>query len=1270
MKDICNDIYSRNNRISQGEPICLTISDKYIAIATSKGFILIYDDAQKLFCKIGSRKEAADYGIITSLEFSPDSEMIVSGYQSGHISVWRIGNPEKPSFDILSKASATRQKPAHLTGDSITGLCFVGLNNTQFISTDDSGTMLMHHFSHTLFRVPYSHSDYLMGPISLFSSAKGSKHVILGFSLLPLGSYSQKTDNLRILSIITPEALIVVSVAPRLRNYLRIMNPKKHNNENFIKVSGSVSWYPATFKKSENRYYPPVLTYYWNNTLTLLEMYCDELGDDTDADSLLLRFENKKVWVCSEQIVHIEWLNSDILVCLTISQRLVFLGRDAKRVNMLSIIDLTPKHIKNSQRYATMTGIQNVDYQNTFKAIKSNMFILGRNDFYFGVLNTWADILFSQIKDGHYIEALETASNQYKGDCNMDLIRLPQNNELRHQMISKHITHILDASMSYLFSDDMVRLPIEQKRSMAVRFIEAALAACSTIKVEPEIYDGLLEKYIFNDLEDVFFNCLEGSILNGETGNLPPFTLKHLVQYYIANNRADTLEEILCRMDLSQLDIDLAIRLCRKHNLTDTLIYIWNAMFHDYISPVFQAIKVGTQQPGNNIPDIDYIYTYIAYILTGRQYPTDMMIAPQEQARSAKLNLYYMLFNGGAISYPEGAEIFHVTSNVREEPAFPYLHFLLKHNAMKMLLSLNEAFEDNLLNDDEVASSKDVGHPYELSVSRQYIVNVLLDLFNQNSNEFNSCDQTYLSIFIAQNYPKYKQFIRLSESTLDEIIEDLCSTSDPGLKNECEIGVQSLLSVYKPANHDSLISLLEGSKMDNTLLYIYRSENRYLQILGMWIESRKDAQKKSDRIPTEEYQLSESIPSTIEKCFTEADNASISRFQVEDLIRTNFSVLVHEFPEDVARIVAIKCPTLIGCILDQQDDSAEEFRYLTCLFEMQFEGKLTVKLSSELVFTYAKLLRKYDNNSLEDFALKLNGAGDTLSKFLEDNHEDEILAKLYAHNHQYTKAVSLALEKIKTRGEAMIADGKYDECSAQITLRLINLCFENFRHLQEAPSQNSDAEKLNEEEHLLLSLIEICVKMFNEISVKNDDQPGDNQVLKLLKRITQIAFTQAITENQDNSSSFLKVFYAFLNRSSLRVTTLKDVRPVLSEIFLSYSHDSVIQSLILKLVNDDIYGDLLQVEKLHLKGWSLSRVECEICGKKIWGAHIDPNNFEIWQDHVLSKSLSKEQMDLDKKLQTELSICVFQCGHGYHVRCLQGLGVDDKNRYCIVCKRN
>lgn len=1274
MKDVCNDIYSRNCQISQGEAICLTISDKYIAIATSKGFILIYNDAQKLLCKIGSRKETTDYGIITSLEFSPDSEMIAAGYQRGHISLWKIGRPENPSIDIpsVTNVKPADQKPIHLSGNSITGLCFVGIKNTELISTDESGTMIIHRFSHTLFRIPYSHSDYLMGPNNPFHISKRTQHIILGFSLLPLGSYPQKTDNMRILAIITPHTLIVVSVAPRLRNYLRIRNPHRPEDENIRndnnQIFGSVSWYPATIKKSENKHYPPILAYYWNNTLTILEMYSDDLEGNADTDSLLLRFENKKVWVCSEQIVHIEWVNSDILVCLTISQRLFFLGRDSKRIALLSVVDLTSKHIKNSKRYLNMAGIQNIDYQNTFKAIKSNMFILGRNSFYFGVLNTWADILFGQIKDGHYIEALETASKQYKGDCNMDLIRLPRDDELRHQIISKHISQILDASLNFLFSDDMTRLPEENKKSIASRFIDSALAACSTIDVKPEIYDTLLEKYIFTDLEDVFFNSLESSILNGQTGNLPPFTLKHLFQYYISTNRADTLEEILCRMDISQLDVDLAIRLCRKHHLTDTLIYIWNVLFHDYISPVFEAIQIARQTPSNT--SIDYIYTYIAYILTGRQYPTDITVSPPEQARSAKLNMYYMLFNGASISYPDNSPNFHVTSNVKEEPAFPYLHFLLKHDVVKMLLSLNEAFEDTLLNDDEVVSRKDTGHPYEFSVSRQYIVNVLFDMFNQISNDFSSKDRTYLSIFIAQNYSKYKQFIRLSDSTLDGIIEGLCSTTDSSLKHECEIGIQSLLSVYKPANRDSLVALLESSKMHNTLLYIYRSENRYLQILDMWFKSMEDTQGNVNDEDNEEYQLSEAIPSIIEKCLAEADSASISRFQVENLLRAHFGVLVQKFPKDTARIIATKCHSLLECALSHEDESIQRFKYFDYLFKMQFQGKLTTKLSPDFVIAYAKLLRKFDRNSLEDFALSLNGSDEFLLKFLEENHEDEILVKLYAHNHQYSKAVSQATEKIKKRGQNMIDSNSYDEVSAEIMLRLINMCFVNLRNLRKVPSSNSDDGKLTENEQLLLDLIEICVKMFNTVSTENNGEPNDDQVLKLLKRITQITFTQALTENQDNADSFLNVFYAFLNRSSLMVTTLKDVRPVLSEIFLSYSHDTVIQKLILRLVNDSIYGDLLKKDKLNLKGWSLSKVECEICGKKIWGAHIDPNNFELWQDHVLEKNLGEEQEKLDKELEAELSICVFQCGHGYHVRCLQGLGVNDKSRYCIVCKRN
>ncbi|VEU21588.1 DEKNAAC102488 [Brettanomyces naardenensis] len=1116
----------------------------------------------------------------------------------------------------------------------------------------------------------YSKASVMMGKRQLGSQFYGS-HAILAFSMLPVGTFPQLTDSMGVLAILTPEALIVVSTLPSLQMYFKL--GRSRSNDSSQPLTGSVAWYPATSGKSPgNGSNMPLLAYCWQNVLSLFEVSSETITDSFGHDSVIMKFENRRHWTCTESIVSMRWLNSKIITVLTKSQRLIFIGKDKFKV--LSTVDLISKHVKSTPVYeGNEAGLYTQSYANTFKALKSNVFILGRSSFYIGTLNGWADVLFSAIKDGRYIEALEDARRQFQGDCDLALLGLPQNDQLRHELMYDHIVKILAASLNYLFEEASNTANVD----LLERFLVTALHTCATINSGSEIYEELYDRYSSNGHEDLFFACLETPLLNEQIRVIPPAVFHRLVEYYVAKGNGEVLEDLLCRMDLSQLDIDLTLRLCRQHHLTDSLVYIWNVLLHDYVTPVFDAIRrLKNLKSAENYDDIDYVFPYISYILTGRQYPTDRPIEPNDVAQSAKLNIYYVLFNGGAISYPSGTEKLHVIENVAEEPSFPYLYILLEHDSFRLLSSLNEALEDELLNEDEVTSLQNSGKPYELKVNRQYIVDVLLGIFHQNDG-FTAKDRTYLAVFIARNYPKYTQFIRLSDSILNEVIEDLCSYPDDEMKDECELSLQSLLSVYRPANYDSLIAMFESCGFHNALFNIYRSENKHLQILEMWVKERRATNKVlnvdySDELspspePFEEslpsfqvYHMFESIPAMLKECLRRTASNAVSHAQIERLIEENFDIIIRDYPEEMAEIFSIESPSLNASIF-RVPDCRYKYRYLRQVTQMELTGRLPYKVPEELDVGYASLLSRFDHDQLASFVTRVGGIQGRMQEFLEQHQEVEIIAQAYEAEGKFKEAVTRIVDAIDSLGLQMIESSLYSEATSKRLLSLLELGFRVLKGVSDKENANAGS-GLTLSESLLLQLIEVSVKLFVIANERTSSKDVPKELLKIFKRLTQTSFTKALAEKQDCSDSFLRVFYEFLNRSSLKVTTLADVRPVLNEIFLSYSHDEVILNLIFKLLNDDIYKDLINWEQLKLQGWSPVHIECEVCGKKIWGPEISPSNFEVWQDHKLGV------VDEDQKIEKSLQICVFQCRHGYHTKCLENMGVTEQKKYCIICE--
>ncbi|GME82979.1 unnamed protein product [Ambrosiozyma monospora] len=403
----------------------------------------------------------------------------------------------------------------------------------------------------------------------------------------------------------------------------------------------------------------------------------------------------------------------------------------------------------------------------------------------------------------------------------------------------------------------------------------------------------------------------------------------------------------------------------------------------------------------------------------------------------------------------------------------------------------------------------------------------------------------------------------------------------------------------------------------------------------------------------------ESVPEMVEKCFTNSDSSSLERIQVEDFIKSKFETFIKDYPTEMARVFSEHCPKLNSELLNIPD-SKYKYIYANSLFELSDKSVLAFAIPKDVKLEYVKLLLKYNHTKLKDYVLGLNNIDADVLEFLEKHNEMEIIVDIYKNDNQCEKAVHKIIAIIQKTGEDLIAQGY----SKQLSDKLWEYLFLGFQVLESGESKTNNSETLTENEFLLLELVESTVKLFVRASQGSKNigtaHPENDKVLNVFKRYTQDAFTNLIDLRKDSSDSFSKIFYEFLNRSSVKVTTLGDVRPVLNEISLAYSHGQAILGIILKLVNEDIYVDMEQLEKLKLQGWSLGSLECEVCGKNIWGSRINPNVFETWQE----SKLGVEVNEVDKR---NLEIIVFQCKHGYHTKCLDKMGVHDSEKTCILC---
>lgn len=1226
-------LYSGHSRLIHGEPTCIVPGD-IVAIGTSKGYIMIFDYRQNLIHELGKSTKALTAGSVVSISLSLDSTHIVAGFENGDVFLWNLSNVNKPVAYIPAKQDVS-SSDGHLVGSSIIDASFIGKRHTVIVTSDIHGMVFYHHCHRTVLGFNIS-TKRILGK---YENVSFQSNTIFASNALPLGSSVEYADDQGIMAILSPGALIVVSTSGVVRTQYKTGKPKIVNNA--LGQSGCQAWFPAYVLKNGDKV-PARLAYCFSNVLTILEV--KSVGDS-------LQFDSKKRWVCDELILGVQWINPSLIAMITPTQRLILLNE--KTMKTVNEIDLLSKHLFKITHNSQFTH----SYNSTFKTYKGKLFFVGKYEILIGSAPNWIDILLDLINKGKYIEAIETSRKYYTGTDDLEVIDLPLDAKERHPLVLKYLTNIIRSSASHVL--------VQSSKEQIEDYLYSSINTLISIEASHLIFEELYEVFKNNNRGSYFFESLEPFILNGEIKTLTPTILKDMVSYYISMNKSDTLEQNICLLDLQTLDIDFAISLLQKNNLRDSYIFIWNKILHDYVSPFLEFIN--DLRFETNQEDSFKVYGYLAYILTGRQYPTEDFIDIDE-SNNAKLTLYFILFNGLPVSYENGIleTVEEFATNLDIE--FPYLYLLIKNDSKSFLSAINECLEDSLLNDDEI-----VQYDRKLKVNRQFIVEILILVFQ--TNEFEELDYLNFAIFIARNYLKFRQFLRLGEDTLNDTITRLCKfENDEDLKEDCKLSLQSLLSAYQPPNKQKLIGVFENVKFYEILIQLYLNDRKYSKVLEIWVNSDFD-----------KHNLVETTSDILTKCFINTKSTPKERNLLITVIENSFADIIEVDTFKIAQIINQFAPKLHKLALNLSDQHLK-YMYLKSSVELEREGHYQLSINernnyiivlSKLDFNDELLLYVQTLNPNLDFKLedcindlRENGSIDTLIYLLQKNHKHmESLLEVLNYSTKLIDKLPLLLINKENLNQLEQEIWKY----LQVAITLSNADTNDIK--------GSADKKLNKSEEMWLKLINFIVAYLK----KFDKEQKDEKILDIVKRLVQDLFSSLINSRSqiqsfdseeldtikknkgkhNHQSSFLKIFTEFLNSSSITVTLLGDVRSVTDEIYLSLSYEKNILTITSHLMNEGIYSNMEKLTNKNQLGWSVKSFECDACGKVIWGRGLNSNVYCQWEDIQRDKFKSKAEEEV--KEAEKLDLVSFNCSHCYHRSCLEHLG--NKNGYsCVICE--
>ncbi|KAI9890791.1 MAG: Vacuolar protein sorting-associated protein 8 [Vezdaea aestivalis] len=1267
LKKLTGQAYSEVGKGKFGKPTCLTAS-AVIVLGTDRGLLLVFDYLQNLQAIIGVGTKAIEAGAVTSIALSADHLTVASGHLDGSIFTWEIAKASQPFLHIPSVDPSTLYQPSvdgHARKASVIHVGFLGTRHTALVSADDRGMAFSHLATRGLgavgrtvktTRILGRYPDNPRGPTK---ARKPSS--VLAFSPLPLGSAEQATDGMGVVALLTPYLLVIVSTTPIAQTQFKSPRPKEVLAHGAM--SGCLAWFPSVKIKSrpgasQTSVSLPKLVYCWSNVLTILDVKTQEPSDPADRDRPpVLEFRPRSRWKADEAIVAVQWISRSVLAVLTITQQLKIIEDGSLKVTesfdlmqrQIFHLDVFSKQLASlvetlDEEDQSMHGVVADAFYSSFRSYKGRLFLLGFNDISMGTLSNWADRLVAFVENGDYIAAIQLATRYYTGETEKLTVGLPDDNELRHSIVQEKLFDMMTASLRYAFPHTRTSEGILDAEHLDL-LVKACFYACLSMEAVEYLLNDVFDAYDDAGHGSIFVEALEPHILAEDIRSIPAPVLQRLVNHFKANGWDSRLEELICQLDTSTMNLDHITALCKQHNLYDALIYVWNQALDDYTTPLVElfrliklAISPSVQDEVDDQPDLlsaQKLFPYLAYVLTSRKYPTGEDV-DETKSLKAKADLYHILFSGKTIIWPQGGKTVLTVAEGDKEPSFPYLHLILRYDAASFLSAMNEAFEDAFLNgvsDQQTKGLKlDDGQVFGITVNRQYVVSILLEVMG--SEDFSSEDTIYLDMFIARNLPKFPQFILLSGTALQRVLVGLCNYPSEDIAEDCQLSVEYLLSIHRPPDLNSLLPLFAKAKFFRVLKSIFKGEKQYSDLIETFFVDPDGQEDVFDAVGD-----CLRPGSALDETQREAVQAVLRNHaqQFAEIEATRAALTIEEYAPDLHL-------DILGAV---DDDSHLEYVYLAAILkntkrpsrraQTSFTSRyvrLMCKFEPDRVFEYVSHMQSGDLR-LEDVlpALEKSGVVDAAVVLMaREGKVQNAMSRLTDHLSTLEAGLHGLLTSLGDISKPLEPSGSLStllEALNRYTLVGVWLCQGQTKTKSTAPdketSRRSSKNKhaaLNAEETIWLDLLTAIIQITRNVTpatvVPNtspDLASPRQSAFEALRTTVQTAFSALLTSTSTHPTalSFLAILRALLSHLSSFSPTLSSLRAVLQSIFSAYAHEASLLSLASRLLDTSHYASVNRARAARDAGWRPRSQVCEACGRRVWGPGAGTAIWDAWE---------------------------------------------------------
>ncbi|KAI3974389.1 hypothetical protein MKX01_031058 [Papaver californicum] len=395
-------------------------------------------------------------------------------------------------------------------------------------------------------------------------------------------------------------------------------------------------------------------------------IYSNTSSDPSDKASLLAIAWDRKVqvaklvkkelkvyreWTLDNSAIGVAWLDDQILVVLTLRGHLCLFAKEGTELHRSSF-SVDGSVVDNLITYQTylnnIFGNPEKTYHNCVAARGATIYVIGSMQLIISRLLPWKEHIQVLQMAGDWMGALEMAMRLYDGQAH-GVIDLPRTvDAIREAESFSYISVAFNNQVGKAEQvDDAKSSSSSVQSEMEEQFARVggvAVEFCVHIKRVDILFDKIFSKFVAVQHGGTFLELLEPYILKDMLGCLPPEIMQELVEHYSSKGWLQRVEQCVLHMDISSLDFNQVVRLCREHGLHGALIYLFNRGLDDYKAPLEELLLVVQSSKRENALAIGYrMLVYLKYCFTGLAFPPGHGTISSTRLPSVRTELVFFL---------------------------------------------------------------------------------------------------------------------------------------------------------------------------------------------------------------------------------------------------------------------------------------------------------------------------------------------------------------------------------------------------------------------------------------------------------------------------------------------------------------------------------------------------------------------------------------------------------------------------------------------------